>query len=321
MNQGKTLRIIYWLLAQAAAALILLTGCAAPVSRPTTWQEFISGTATGPTLQLHYETYGQGDPVILLHGLGANIYSWRHLIKPLEDRHRVIVFDLKGFGLSPKPPDGHYSMFDQAELIYRFIIAKDLTRLTLVGHSFGGAVAMLVAAKLLEQHPGRIERLVVIDTVSYPQKLPPMLRLLRTPVLGGLGMYLIPDRVKVRNLLRTIYYDPSKITPEQITAYAAPLSLPGAKYAMRQSARQLIPENLGEVIAQYPKITVPTLIIWGAEDHIIPLALGERLHQAIPDSKLVIIPRCGHDPPEECPVPLLEVLQPFLEGKNPPQQP
>jgi pimeloyl-ACP methyl ester carboxylesterase len=292
--------------------LSLLFSCVSIEKKTTTWQDYMEDTIGKEPLQLNYETYGKGNPIIFLHGLGGSLYTWRHLIGPLAPHYRLILFDLKGSGESPKPHDDKYSMFDQAELIYRFILQNDLHKVTLVGHSFGGGVALLLALKLTQRNPSRLSRLILIDTVSYPQKSPVVIRMLRMPLLGWLGLYLIPDKTKVRNMMESLYYDDSKISPEDVEAYAAPLSLPGAKYALRQTARQIIPDNIDEIIGMYPRINVPTLIIWGREDKIIPLENGVRLHQAIRNSQLVVIDRCGHDPPEERPEEVIEVMRKFL---------
>jgi pimeloyl-ACP methyl ester carboxylesterase len=227
---------------------------------------------------------------------------------------------LKGAGKSPKPFDDKYSMFDQAELIYRFIRQNDMRDVTLVGHSFGGGVALLVALKLSQQNPSRLSRLILVDTVSYPQKLPGVIRMLGMPLVGWLGLYLIPDKTKVQNMMESMYYDDSKINPADVEAYAAPLSLPGAKYALRQTARQIIPNNIDEIVDTYPRIKLPTLIIWGREDKIIPLENGLRLHHAIGTSQLVVIERCGHDPPDERPEEVVEAIREFLGDHDHPKQ-
>jgi len=299
--------------------LSLLFSCGCINKNASTWKEYLDDAVVEKSLDLHHETYGRGDPIIFLHGLGGNLYMWRHLIKPLENSHRLILFDLKGFGKSPKPYDDKYSMFDQAELIYRFILQNDLRNLTLIGHSFGGGVALLVVLKLAEQNPDRLSRLILIDTVAYPQKLPSVIRMLRMPLLGSMGLYLIPDRIKVRQMLELIYFDDSKIAPEDVEAYAAPLSLPGAKYAMQQTAKQIIPDNIDELIAMYSKIKVPTLIVWGREDKIIPLENAVRLQLAIRNSQLVIIDRCGHDPHEERPGEVVEAIRKFLGDHDQPR--
>jgi len=292
--------------------LSLLFSCVSMEKKTTIWQDYMDDTIGEEPLQLHYEAYGEGNPIIFLHGLGGTLYTWRHLVGPLAPHYRLIVFDLKGAGKSPKPFDDKYSMFDQAELIYRFIRQNDLHDLTLVGHSIGGGVALLVALKLSQQTPSRLSRMILIDTVSYPQKLPVVIRMLRMPLVGWLGLYLIPDKTKVQNMMESMYYDDSKINPEDVEAYAAPLSLPGAKYALRQTARQIIPDNIDEIIGTYPRIKVPTLIIWGREDKIIPLENGVRLHHAISTSQLVVIERCGHDPPDERPEEVEAAIGKFL---------
>jgi pimeloyl-ACP methyl ester carboxylesterase len=296
----------------AITALILLSSCASFNKSPTTWNQYITGAKPKKPVDLYYEMYGTGNPIIFLHGLGGNLYTWRYLVKPFEARYRLILFDLKGAGKSPKPCDNDYSLFDQAELIYQFILQKKLRNVILVGHSYGGGVALLVALKLEKYAPGRLSRLILFDTVSYPQKLPWVVRMMRMPVIGVLGLYLIPDRIKVRKMLESIYFDNSKITAADVEAYAAPLSLPGAKFALRQTARQIIPPNMTEIISQYPRIKVPTLIVWGREDGIIPLQNGIRLHKDLKNSQLVIIDHCGHDPPEERPERVIEVMQKFL---------
>jgi pimeloyl-ACP methyl ester carboxylesterase len=293
--------------------LILLGSCVSIEKRATTWQDFMADANVEEPLQLNYEIHGNGNPIIFLHGLGGSLYTWRHLIGPLAPHCRLILFDLKGSGQSPKPYDDKYSMFDQGELIYQFILQNDLHNVTLVGHSFGGGVALLVALRLTQRHPCRLSQLILIDTVSYPQKLPGVIRMLRMPVLGWLGLHLIPDKTKVYNMMESLYYDDSKINWEDVEAYAAPLASPGAKYAFQQTARQIIPDNIDEITGMFSRINVPTLIIWGREDKIIPLENGLRLHQAIRYSRLVVIERCGHDPPDEKPGEVVAAIWKFLE--------
>jgi pimeloyl-ACP methyl ester carboxylesterase len=299
--------------------IILIYSCVSVQNHQTSWSQYINDTIIESPVDLYYETHGTGNPIIFLHGLGGNLYTWRYLVGPFEPRYRLILFDLKGAGKSPKPYDNNYSMFDQGELIYLFIVRNKLRNVTLVGHSFGGGVALSVALKLEKYAPQRLSRLILMDTISYPQKLPWVVKMLRMPIIGALGIYLIPDRTKVRNMLESIYFDDSMITPADVEAYAASLSLSGAKFALRQTAKQIIPDNMEEIIGMYPRIKVPTLIIWGREDRIIPVENGVRLHNDIKNSQLVIIDRCGHDPPEERPEKVIEIMQKFLEGQVQPE--
>ena len=122
---------------------------------------------------IHSREEGQGDPILMLHGFAASHYTWRYLIADLKRDYRVIAVDLKGFGKSGKPVDGKYSIFDQADLVTQFIRRKNLTNVTLVGHSLGGAVALATTLKLIErQKKSPISKLILLDSLTYKQPLP-----------------------------------------------------------------------------------------------------------------------------------------------------
>ena len=116
------------------------------------------------SVTLYKEVYGSGDPILCLHGLGASLFTWRHFIAPFSQNNKLITVDFRGCGKSPKPDDTHYSIEELADDIYNLIISENLTKLTLVGNSLGGAVALLVAVRLTEQDPTRLARLVLIDS-------------------------------------------------------------------------------------------------------------------------------------------------------------
>ncbi len=135
------------------------------------------------SVKLYYEDAGSGPPLLLIHGFGASTYTWRHVAPALAETHRVIAVDLKGFGQSDKPFDDRYSVFDQAELLAQLIEEKDLRDLTLVGHSFGGGIALLLALEVDQRLKGRIARLVLLDSIAYPQNIPVFFRLLDMPLV------------------------------------------------------------------------------------------------------------------------------------------
>ena len=266
--------------------------------------------------ELHYETHGDGDPVLCLHGLGACLYTWRNLIEPLSQSHKLILVDLKGCGESPKPRDGRYSVQDQAELIYQLIQDHDLKNLTLIGSSYGGAVSLMVAAMLCEMDPSRLSKLILIDSAGYDESLPWQLKLIKRPVLGWLSIQFAPGKATTRRVLRYVYYNHRLITREQITAYAKPIKLPGARQAFLQTVRQAVPKNIDELTPKYKDICVPTLIVWGEEDKVIPLKIGKMLADAIPDSKLVVLPEVGHAPHEEAPEKTIPLILGFLKNSS-----
>jgi pimeloyl-ACP methyl ester carboxylesterase len=234
------------------------------------------------------------------------------MITPLSGEHRVILIDLRGQGQSPKPDDKHYSIVEQGELVYQFIVEHDLRNLTLVGNSYGGAVSLFLAIKLGEQDPSRLSKLVLIDSGGYPDHLPLFLKVLRAPILGWLAVHLLPPKTQIRMVLRQSYYDPHKITEEQVAAYAEPLASRGGRHALLQIGKQAIPKDIEKVIAKYPTISVPTLILWGEADRVLPQLIGERLNAAIPNSRRELIKHAGHIPQEEQPDEIVSRIKAFL---------
>jgi pimeloyl-ACP methyl ester carboxylesterase len=232
-------------------------------------------------VELYFECRGAGAPILLLHGFGANIYTWRQLIEPLSKQHELIMIDLKGFGRSPKPHDKHYEGQDQANLIFKFIVAHKLSNLTLVGHSFGGGVALLTALRLINERPNCLKRLVLIDAAAYEQDLPYFIDVLRMPLLGHFAVSLLSSKQKVRMVLKKSYRDDSKITEDQVNAYAASLESDKGSYALIRTAKSIVPRDIQQVSARYGEIKIPTLILWGRQDEVVPVQIAERLHRAI----------------------------------------
>lgn len=263
-------------------------------------------------VKLFYEEKGQGSPVLLIHGFGASTFTWRHIAPALAERHRVIAVDLKGFGQSDKPFDESYSVFDQAGLLAQLIEDQDLRNLTLVGHSFGGGVALVLALEADGRLKGRIKKLVLLDTIAYRQDIPVFFRMLDTPVFSHLGVRMVPPAMQARIALRIAYLDNSKIGDEEVEMYAAPLRTAAGKHAIIHSARQIMPEGLEQIAERYRSITLPTLIAWCDHDRIVPLDVGLKLRRTLPNARLRIVESCGHLPQEEQPEATLALIQDFL---------
>jgi pimeloyl-ACP methyl ester carboxylesterase len=287
-----------------------------PTSRPSLYASTTMSTArTSSSIKLHQKEYGSGDPILCVHGLGANIFTWRHFITPFSQKNKLIMVDLRGFGSSPKPSDTDYSIEKHADDIYKIVLDDDLTKLTLIGNSLGGGIALLVAIRLCEQDPTRLAKLVLIDAGAYKEYLPRYLKLMRS-FLGKLIVYLAPSKRAAKFVLRASYYDKNKITQEQVKAYADPIASEGGRNALLQTARQCVPANSDEIIAKLSSITVPTLILWGKEDGVIPIKVAELLDQALPDSRLEVIEQCGHIPQEEKPEETISSISKFMNGVN-----
>jgi len=300
-------------LAMLLAALVLVSGSGAYAASKAEVRYLALATDAG-AVRLAYRDHGKGRPIVLLHGFGASSYTWRHVEPELVKwGHRVLTVDLKGFGLSDKPPDEKYSIFNQAELISGFIRQLQLKDATIIGHSLGGGVALVLA---LDKNPdvrSRISRLVLIDSIAYSQNIPIAFNILRTPVLGQIGSRLVPIEVQTRVALKLAFFDDSKFSSEDVKQYADALRDKGSRHAMIQTARQILPENLPELSSRYRTIQMPTLIVWCDHDKVIKPNIGLRLHNNLPNSTFRVIRECGHLPQEEKPQETLRALQLFLK--------
>lgn len=188
-----------------------------PNEHPSTCAEFLGGQSQRggiDGIDVYYEAYGEGDPILFIHGLGVSSFTWRYLTEPLARRYRVILVDLKGFGNSPKPRDDQYSIYDQAHLICRFI-DHDLNDLTLIGNSLGGGVALATTLYLSTHCSERLKRLILIDSIAYEQEIPLFVKVLATPVLGPLVVATVPNRLQVRAIMKLAYFDDDAV-PEQV---------------------------------------------------------------------------------------------------------
>ena len=302
MSKVRTLVLI-------AGTLVMLGSCASfPVA--TT-----NNTQPQKPVKLHFKDTGKGDPVLLLHGLGASSYAWRYVTPKLAETNRIIALDLKGFGRSDKPRDNKYSLFDQADLIDKFIEKHNLRRLTLVGHSFGGGIALALAMKDQKRKNPRLKKLILIDSISYKQDIPWGIALMRTPIISELGISLIPPETQMKIALQFAYHDNSKIPPEAPREYAKQIRSPGGKYALLRTAAQLMPENIEQFTKKYSSLTIKTLLIWCRRDGIVPVAYGKRLYNNLPNARMHILPACVHLPQEELPQLTSRLMSDFIREK------
>jgi len=295
---------------------LLFIGCAQKT--PVTWQERIVKQKV-VALPLAYEEYGKehNQTLLFLHGFGESRYTWRFLIDKLSKKYHLVMLDLKGFGKSPKTKDSAYSVYDQAKYVQHFIEDQELDNITLVGRSFGGGVALVLA--LMQKDgvmPRRIERLVLINSMSYQQRLPSMMRYLQMPVIGFVGIHLLSSRWIATEAYKFAFWDDSKIPQKSIDYAAKMISKPYAKYAYIKSVDLIIPDDITKMQKRYKEITLPTLILWGHEDISISVKFAHRLHRELPNSQIVIYPNVGHMPQEEVPDKVSFAIDEFMQAKR-----
>ncbi len=268
-------------------------------------------------LQIHYKTTGEGEPtMILLHGFGASVFSWREVMEPLGELGTVIAFDRPAFGLTERPlswePGANpYTPDAQVDLVVGLMDALDVDQAVLVGNSAGGTVA--VNAALTD--PERLEALVLVDAAIYVGGgAPPWIRpLLRTPQVNRLGP-LVARQLAVRGdaFLESAWHDPSKITPEMRAGYRKPLRAENWDRALWELTKVSQQSDLSARVDEITALAMPSLVITGDDDRIVPTEQSVRLGRKIPQAELVVIPGCGHLPHEECPEPFLDAVEAFL---------
>jgi pimeloyl-ACP methyl ester carboxylesterase len=265
--------------------------------------------------RLSVSTGGTGEPALFIHGFGSSKYTWFHVCQGMKDILTYYAIDLPGSGSSPAPADFVYSLENFADVVADFILTKDLENLTLVGTSLGGGVALLTLLRHSQELSSRIKAICLIDSIAYPQSLPFFVGLLRIPLFGPLAVDLIPGEVQARAVLSYCYFNDALITPEQVQEYAGYFRRRDARTALQKTARLIDQERLSAYMKQFATITKPCLLIWGREDKVVPLDIGQRLARDLPHSELVVIDRCGHMPQEECSRELIAPLRRFIQSR------
>lgn len=259
-----------------------------------------------------YEDIGEGDTLLFIHGFASSSYTWRYLKDYYSSTNRVVCLDLKGFGLSEKPLDRNYSLIDQTDLMISFIEARQLNNITLVGHSYGGAVALSTYVTANNGLKEMIDKLILIDSPAYKQRIPGYISLLRTPIVNNLTLGILPNNASSETILKELVYDDSKITQEMVETYGRYLNGAESHHALIETANTIVPDNIDILSAQYHNIPIPVLIIWGENDTVVNLSIGERLHKDINGSILSTIHQCGHIPQEEHPDKTIGIINNFI---------
>jgi pimeloyl-ACP methyl ester carboxylesterase len=292
--------------------ILFLSACSTKV--PVTWKERIV-KSKAKALPLAYFEYGdpKNKTLLFLHGFGESKETWRFLVPVLSQTYHLVLLDLKGFGQSPKIEDHAYSVYDQAREVASFIKEKKLNNLTVVGRSFGGGVALVLALmqkdKLMEQN---IKKLILINAMSYKQNLPSMLETLNQPVVGYLGIHLISNDYMAEEAYKFAFYNNDLIPKESIEYASHILSTPLAKYVYLETVEQLVPEDINTIQRRYREIVLPTLILWGKEDVSIRVHNAYKLKRDLKNSKLIIFPKIGHMPNEEAPKKVVNEILNFM---------
>ncbi|MBY0283615.1 MAG: alpha/beta hydrolase [Sphingomonas sp.] len=269
----------------------------------------------GGGLTVHLRDTGPRDaPVlVLIHGSNASLHTWEPWAERLGNRYRVIRFDLPGHGLTGANPTHRYATTDFVDVVERLRAKLGLTRFALVGNSMGGGFAWHYALA----HPGRVAALILVDSVGQPEpgsQTPPLaFRIARMPVIRNLATVVTP-RSLIADGLPQAYANPKLADDKAIDLYWELLRYPGNREATIE--RFATPSDPATP-ALLKRLRMPVLILWGAQDHLIPVSSAQWLHANIPGSKLIVYPNTGHIPMEERADQSAADVRAFLQGANP----
>ena len=269
--------------------------------------------------RLTYRLAGKGPLVLLIHGMAGSATTWKQVMPALSERFTVLAPDLFGHGESDKTK-GDYSLGAMASVLRDLIVALGYKRATVVGQSYGGGIAM----QLAYQYPERCERLVLVNAGGLGIEVNPLLRMLTLP--GSEAILLVACAPAVRRVVETIgrlalrkKLEGANVIPELWRSYSS-LGNVEARRAFLRTLRAVI-DPRGQAVSANDKLYLaagmPTLIIWGEHDRVIPVEHAYAAHAVIPGSWLEIIEGVGHYPHCEAPDRFVTALTEFIESTRP----
>lgn len=267
-------------------------------------------------LSTEYLSSGGGDPVVFLHGLGESSASWRPVMSRLAGSHALYAPSLPGHGDSAKP-QADYTFEFLAKWLEQFLDAVELPRVTLVGGSMGG----LTVLRLALAAPGRVSAVVLVDSIGLGRAIHPVHSLLSVPGLGELAAAWAqtPLGAWQRPFFRTalMFADPLRVPLDWFLEQRRLAQVPGAMDRLIAANRALagVHGQRIDLREHLAKLTVPTLVVWGADDRIVPVRQAREAIEHIPDGRLVVLPDCGHVPHLEDPERFAEALEEFIDER------
>jgi len=240
-------------------------------------------------LKINYKIIGEGKPLLILHGWGSNSEKWQRVAELLARKgFKVIVPDLSGFGQSQEPKQA-WGLDDYCNFVEEFVKILGLEKFFLLGHSFGGALAIKLSLRI----PEKIEKLFLVSASFRRRKK------LKKRVFGVLAKTL-----KIFSFLPLYPY-----FKRGFYKFLLKSDYPSTRGIMRKSYLKIIKEDLSDILN---KIKIPAIIIWGEKDDITPLKHGRLLNEKIKESELVVLPAVGHNIRTEAPEKLTQIISKFL---------
>jgi pimeloyl-ACP methyl ester carboxylesterase len=261
---------------------------------------------------VHFILEGNDDrPIlVLVHGFTASLHTWDGWVEELKDDYLILRFDAPGFGLTGPMPDAHdFSADYMCNIVEQLTKKLGITRFNIAGNSMGGYIAWNYAWR----YPEKIEHLIVVDPMSYQQKLPAEIRVISRPVGGAIAKRVTTENM-VGKSVAGAYGDPQNIQPGVEKRYFDLFMREGNRASATRIARKMARlSNSGYVSLGITEISVPTLVMWGEKDTITPFELIEDWRRDLPDATYITYPELGHVPMEEDPVRTARDLHGYLK--------
>lgn len=262
-------------------------------------------------MNVHFRDEGVGGstPIVLIHGTGSSLHTFDGWSERLRSDYRVVRMDLPGYGLTGPFPNRDYSIENYVDFIQHFLSARGIEKCILGGNSLGGHIAWRFAVK----YPDNVDKLILIDASGYPTRansVPVAFKIAQIPVIKNIFTYITP-RFIARASVENVYADRNKVTEPLVDRYFELTLMEGNRQAFidRFDAKQDTSAYL-----KIKTIRQRSLVLWGAEDNLIPKEIAYEFHKDLPNDTLVIIEDVGHVPMEELPGPSLQAVLNFLES-------
>lgn len=266
-------------------------------------------------MSVHYRIEGLANdsiPLVLLHGTGASLHTWDGWVNALKTERKIIRLDLPAYGLTGPNPTSDYSQEFYATFVNDLLTKLGVKQCIIAGNSLGGSIAWNFAVK----YPEKVSKMILVDAGGYAMKsksVPIAFQVAGWPVVKNLFKYVTPRSI-VQKSVENVYADKSKVSEDLIDRYF--------ELSLREGNRQAFIDRMSEFrnkgiindkTAKIKDLTMPTLIIWGDKDLLIPLEVGEKFHAALPNDTLVVFKNLGHTPMEEDAEKTVAVVKDFLK--------
>jgi len=264
-------------------------------------------------MNIHYKDEGKGPVLILIHGVCASLHTWDGWTERLKGHYRVIRMDVPGFGLTgPAPDPSFYNIDGGINLFEKLVAEMKLEKFSIAGNSLGGYIAWKYTLK----HPDKVEKLILVDSVGFPQKLPGLLAFASNPIIRPFAKHVMP-RFLIDGAVKEVFGDKSKATKEIKDRYFELAMREGNKGGMidvfTEMRRLCHNKNLSDGIKD---LKPPTLVMWGTKDIWIPFKYFDNWKKELPTAKFIQYEGAGHTPMEEMPAETARDADLFLSGKT-----